>query len=463
MVNDNCVFIKTKNTGSGHVEVHVATADTGFQQSGGDWPSWFGVADADNGTWMMADMNGDGRPDLVFIKTKNTGSGHVEVHVATADTGFQQSGGDWPSWFGVADADNGTWMMADMNGDGRPDLVFIKTKNTGSGHVEVHVATADTGFQQSGGDWPSWFGVADADNGTWMMADMNGDGRPDLVFIKTKNTGSGHVEVHVATADTGFQQSGGDWPSWFGVADADNGTWMMADMNGDGRPDLVFIKTKNTGSGHVEVHVATADTGFQQSGGDWPSWFGVADNGTWTMAPSTLIIGSVQADDGSTISWITEGSTVVARGTQGRQMILKQTTGPSDAAEMLTVFSDAGGRYLSVARSVNPGQSSCTVDLKTPSAEATVSAANCFSTARELSLSARSGSGLIIRQATAPVAWNSSIKRADFTRAFRLFGPTSPQRARSCWHATNSSTTLPDSASRPRRLQNSTTASQHLP
>ena len=52
---------------------------------------------------------------------------------------------------------------------------------------------------------------------------------------------------------------------------------------------------------------------------------------------------------------------------------------------------------------------------------------------------------------------------SDFTRAFRLFGPTSPQRARSCWHATNSSTTLPDNASRPRRPQNSTTASQHLP
>ena len=34
--------------------------------------------------------------------------------------------------------------------------------------------------------------------------------------------------------------------------------------------------------------------------------------------------------------------------------------------------------------------------------------------------------------------------RADLTRAFRLFRPISPQRARSSWHATNSSTTLTD-------------------
>ncbi len=51
---------------------------------------------------------------------------------------------------------------------------------------------------------------------------------------------------------------------------------------------------------------------------------------------------------------------------------------------------------------------------------------------------------------------------AVFTRAFRLFRPISPRRARSCWHAENSPTTLADNASKPRRPQNSTTASQHL-
>jgi hypothetical protein len=52
---------------------------------------------------------------------------------------------------------------------------------------------------------------------------------------------------------------------------------------------------------------------------------------------------------------------------------------------------------------------------------------------------------------------------ATLTRAFRLFGPISPNRARSRWQAVNSSTTLADSTSRPRWLKNSTAASQHLP
>jgi hypothetical protein len=51
--------------------------------------------------------------------------------------------------------------------------------------------------------------------------------------------------------------------------------------------------------------------------------------------------------------------------------------------------------------------------------------------------------------------------RAVFTRAFRLFRPISPRCARSRWHATNSSTTLLDSTSIPRWLQNSARAGQH--
>ena len=55
----------------------MATSNSGFQDDGGDWASWFSEADATNGTWTMADMTGDGRADLVFIKTANTRTGYA--------------------------------------------------------------------------------------------------------------------------------------------------------------------------------------------------------------------------------------------------------------------------------------------------------------------------------------------------------------------------------------------------
>ena len=246
-------FVKTKNTGTGHVEVHVATSRSGYQSSGGDWSTWFSSADADNGFFQMVGS------DLYFVKTKNTGTGHVEVHVATSRSGYQSSGGDWSTWFSSADADNGFFQMVGS------DLYFVKTKNTGTGQVEVHVATSRSGYQSSGGDWSTWFSSADADNGFFQMVGS------DLYFVKTKNTGTGQVEVHVATSRSGYQSSGGDWSTWFSSADADNGFFQMVGS------DLYFVKTKNTGTGQVEVHVATSRSGYQSSGGDWSTWFSSAD------------------------------------------------------------------------------------------------------------------------------------------------------------------------------------------
>ncbi|HET6447733.1 MAG TPA: CHAP domain-containing protein [Conexibacter sp.] len=160
-----------------------------------------------------------GSRNLWFVKTKNVGSGHVEVHSATAGSGYQAAGQHSVTWFSPADADNGWFQMVGS------DLFFIKTKNVGSGHVEVHSATAGSGYQAAGQHSVTWFSPADANNGWFQMV-----GR-DLYFIKTRNTGSGNVEVHSATAASGYQ-SGQHSVTWFSPADADNGWFQMVGSKG---------------------------------------------------------------------------------------------------------------------------------------------------------------------------------------------------------------------------------------
>jgi FG-GAP-like repeat len=82
---------------------------------------------------------------------------------------------------------------------------------------------------------------ANETDGTWLMTDWDGDGTPDLVFIKTRNTPNGHVEVHVASGQSGFQKRILETATTF--ANETDGTWLMTDWDGDGTPDLVFIKT----------------------------------------------------------------------------------------------------------------------------------------------------------------------------------------------------------------------------
>jgi hypothetical protein len=50
---------------------------------------------------------------------------------------------------------------------------------------------------------------------------------PDLYFIKTNHTSSGQVEVHSATASSGYKGAGVHQPTWMSSADRNNGWFQM--------------------------------------------------------------------------------------------------------------------------------------------------------------------------------------------------------------------------------------------
>ncbi|KAI1267790.1 hypothetical protein F5Y18DRAFT_271099 [Xylariaceae sp. FL1019] len=203
-----------------------------------------------NGVWSFADINGDGSQDLVYIKTRQTASGKVEVHASPYESRYQKRG--WTLRSGFVAEDNGTWLMQDWNGDQRADLVYVKTRNTTSGKVEVHIADAKSQYQRMN-HYVSGFGIEE--NGTWTMSRSG-----DLVYIKTRNTDSGKVECVIASRKSKYQQIQSVATS-FDVED--NGTWCLAPKSIGDLPDLYYIKTRETTSEKVEVYAASATSGWK--------------------------------------------------------------------------------------------------------------------------------------------------------------------------------------------------------
>lgn len=253
-------FIKTLNCESGVVEIHNAIADDSYATSKVHAVTPIQVNDAANGTWAVESK------DVYFIKTANTGSGTIEVHRLSSASTYAAFDIREPSGFSDGEDSNGIFTID--NGD----LYFIKTKSTDTGFIEVHMAGHQKHFANIEYHATSTFQSGDASDG--LLTIRGGD----LYLIKTRDTGSGKVEVYIADGQKNYDNRK-KHVTWFSTDDDKNGTWDIGTKG-----DLYFVKTKNTGSGRIEVHVATAESDYQDVS-HYASVYDAGDgsNGFWCV------------------------------------------------------------------------------------------------------------------------------------------------------------------------------------
>ncbi len=223
-------------------------------------------------TWSLADINGDGRADLFAI----TGPGALaqgRVHVSFS-TGIGFGNWDWKSIgyntnFRVESLYAGAWSLADVSGDGKADLIGIggvKTSDQGVVYVSFSTGNGFGNWDWNNAGLGSVFTKETIEAHSWSLADVNGDGKTDLIGIGGPKAGDqGRVYVSFSTGH-GF----GSW-DWFDSAANSNYTletvnadsWSFADVNGDGMADMIAIGGPDTeDEGVVNVAYSTG-RGFQ--------------------------------------------------------------------------------------------------------------------------------------------------------------------------------------------------------
>ena len=155
-------------------------------------------------------------------------------------------------------------IKADVNGDGRMDLVFNERGGTPDvNQVDVAFANGDGTFTLAAPDAsPAAAPPEGWSNYKMLAADVDGDGRSDLVWNALTDS-SNVVYIAMSNGDGTF-----DWrPRW--VHDT-AGVWsgdsvVTGDVNGDGKTDLVwFYPCKVNGPCNIRLFVGLAqpDTTF---------------------------------------------------------------------------------------------------------------------------------------------------------------------------------------------------------
>jgi hypothetical protein len=255
-------------------------------------PDWIGTTGVDGGV-AVGDVTGDGTPDLVVFSIDapagpNTGRYRVgrgfAAGAVTGGWGPWQSVPDWPFWENAG----GGVALADLDGTGTLDLVvFIIDAPEGPNIGLVRVArgldadgvpTGGWGPWQTVPDWPFW----ENQGADCAVADVDGDGRPELVLLIVDNPVGGNIGLY-RTAELAADGTAGGWgpwvpvPDWVGTENAGAGL-AVGDLDGDGVPELLVCVVDAPGGQKNDAHYSV---GWRLDGRGRPAdgW------GPWRQVP----------------------------------------------------------------------------------------------------------------------------------------------------------------------------------
>lgn len=218
---------------------------------------------------LTADFNKDGKPDIAVIEEDGTlnilfndGKGGLQAPVSYLNPNYLTS-----MIFCM--------YAADVNGDGYPDIVAydmalnnnatITWINRGNGTFSPAVTTP----------LDATYGIST----TFAVADVNGDGKADLIYLPLQQTNSGgqnvYLEVQLGVGDGTFgtataaktQQISVPVPY---VGQSYAGSIVLADLNGDGKPDIAVAldesATLTSGQFVVTTAIGNGDGTFSALG-----------------------------------------------------------------------------------------------------------------------------------------------------------------------------------------------------
>jgi hypothetical protein len=215
----------------------------------------------------VADVNADGKPDIMVAETVSTvdHSGVVGVFLGNGDGTFQaavtQCGGAGPGpgpvgWSSVA--------VADVNGDRKLDLIAVG----GAAIVGVLLGSGDGTFET-----PLTYSSGGAEGRSVTVAELNSDGKPDLVVSGCSDSlyCNGIVSVLLGNGDGSFQTALSYSSGGLGAHSP-----QVDDLNGDTKPDIIVANgffSYSDNRGGVGVLLGQGDGTFNPLvayySGDW--------------------------------------------------------------------------------------------------------------------------------------------------------------------------------------------------
>jgi len=174
------------------------------------------------------DFNGDGKKDLLTIVSSATSVISISVALGHGDGTFSA-----PALTAIPANSSDDFMVGDLNGDGKDDVVVVHQLGSISSNssFDVFLSNGDGTFTAG-----SNFVVTANEVAGGILYDLNGDGKLDMVAVDSagaSGTGVGNVWVLLGNGDGTFQA-----PAQTPLSSHAGSSLVFGDFNGDGLLDF---------------------------------------------------------------------------------------------------------------------------------------------------------------------------------------------------------------------------------
>ncbi|MFE4469969.1 GH25 family lysozyme [Leifsonia sp. NPDC056824] len=274
----------------------------------------FGAAQTVGSGWGMfnrvvgaGDLSGDGIPDIVSTDT----SGNLWLYQGNGNSGGVNRsyksgvrvGWGWSDFTTIVGG-------ADMNGDGRADLIAVRSDGTlwlfpGTGTVNASSpSTFSGGIRIGSGGWTAFTKI--------VAGDFNGDGVTDILASTSDGTMYFYAGIRQTPSSTAWVSPGVVVGSGWNAIKSIVST---GDANGDGKADLVALKPDGTlwlyaGTGNTGVSGASGLASPAVVGSGWNTFSTVTGTGDTATGRKGDLLGV--RSDGGLLYYPGSGSAAVA-------------------------------------------------------------------------------------------------------------------------------------------------------
>ncbi len=251
----------------------------------------------DTHNWRAMDIDRDGRADLVHtsLEVTSTGSQLVVDVLRSLGDGTWSEVSHQVHFAGQYDNPNVRAFKAmDVNGDGMSDLVAVEFLWTQPHGFNTRIWTLISRGDGTFDEHVQEVNQPLIDTAAWQPMDVNGDGRMDLVRLSSK-PGPGLTVLSMLSRGDGtwepVQYAVASGASGLDIASLSLANAEVADLDGDGKPDIVHlignIATGATPAGVSAVviwnrfpaFVATTTSGLPFNAKDMRDWRAVDTDG----------------------------------------------------------------------------------------------------------------------------------------------------------------------------------------